>query len=112
MIKSRTSREESLFEAARQLSDPIRRLDFLENACGEDEGLMARVQKLLEASVQADQFFSGCAPALLRISEPGKTTETRSTKLASRAALAIEEQLSSRIGPYKLLQKIGEGGCG
>jgi len=111
MKKSSISREESLFEAARELTDPVRRRAFLRETCGEDSVLLGRVENLLKASEQADQFFSGCAPALLRIS-PTKTTETRSTKLSTGAAPAIEEKLSSRIGPYKLLQKIGEGGCG
>jgi len=28
------------------------------------------------------------------------------------APSGLKKKLSSRIGPYKLLQKIGEGGCG
>src|SRR5262245_35944755 len=111
MTKSSISREQSLFEAARELRDPERSA-FLRGACGEDSALRIRVENLLSASEQADKFFSGCAPALRRISETHQKTETRSTKLATHPIPTAEEKLSSKIGPYKLLQKIGEGGCG
>jgi hypothetical protein len=110
MTKSSISREQSLFEAARELRDPTQRNAFLREACGEDSALRVRIENLLSASEQADKFFAGCAPALRRISETHQKTETRSTNLASRTT--PEEKLSSKIGPYKLLQKIGEGGCG
>jgi serine/threonine protein kinase len=113
MTKSSISREQSLFEAARELRDPAERNAFLQDACGEDSTLRIRVENLLNASEQADKFFAGCAPALRRISETHQKTETRSTNLASRRPTpVVEEKLSSKIGPYKLLQKIGEGGCG
>jgi serine/threonine protein kinase len=110
MTKSSISREQSLFEAARELRDPTQRNAFLREACGEDSALRIRIENLLSAGEQADKFFAGCAPALRRISETRQSTETRSTNLASRPT--PEEKLSSKIGPYKLLQKIGEGGCG
>jgi serine/threonine protein kinase len=112
MTKSPISREESLFEAARELRNPSERSAFLQGACGGDSALRTRVENLLNASEQADKFFAGCAPALRRVSETRQSTETRSTNLASRTSPAVEEKLSSKIGPYKLLQKIGEGGCG
>jgi serine/threonine protein kinase len=110
MTKSSISREQSLFDAARELADPVQRQAFLRAACGEDPALLIKVENLLKASEQAEQFFAGCAPALRRISETQQKTETRSTNLASRPT--PQEKLSSKIGPYKLLQKIGEGGCG
>ncbi len=109
--KSSINREESLFEAARALPN-VARIAFLREACGEDSVLRRRVENLLKASEEADKFFATCAPAWPRISDTKKTTETRSTNLAAYPLAAAEEKLSSRIGPYKLLQKIGEGGCG
>src|SRR6266436_3934050 len=110
MTKSSISREQSLFEAARELRDHAQRSAFLREACGEDSALRIRIENLLDASEQADKFFAGCAPALRRVSETRQSTETRSSNLASRPT--PDEKLSSKIGPYKLLQKIGEGGCG
>ncbi len=112
MTKSSINREESLFDAARALADPVQRQAFLRAACSEDAALLIKVENLLKASEQAEQFFAGCAPALRRISDTHQKTETRSTSLANRASPIAEEKLSSKIGPYKLLQKIGEGGCG
>jgi eukaryotic-like serine/threonine-protein kinase len=112
MTEPSISREQSLFEAARELREPAQRCAFLREACGEDSALRIRIEKLLKASEQADKFFAGCAPALQRVSDTRQSTETRSTNLASRTIPVAEEKLSSKIGPYKLLQKIGEGGCG
>jgi serine/threonine protein kinase len=112
MTKLSINREESLFEAARELRDPVQRSAFLREACGEDSALRIRLENLLNASEQADKFFAGCAPALRRVSEIRQSTETRSTNLANHTTPVAEEKLSSKIGPYKLLQKIGEGGCG
>src|SRR6185369_15194782 len=93
MTKSSISREQSLFEAARELRDPIQRNAFLREACGEDSALRIRVENLLSASEQADKFFAGCAPALRTISETHQKTETRSTNLANRPTPLAEEKL-------------------
>src|SRR5262245_48936755 len=105
-------REESLFETARGLTDPAQRRAFLEEACGEDAALRKKIEQLLTAGERADEFFARCAPRLR-----GSTANASSQMAApgtdtSRAMAGQEEKASSRIGPYKLLQKIGEGGCG
>jgi len=103
-------REESLFEAARGLTDPAQRRAFLEEACGKDAALRKKIEELLAAGEQADEFFARCAPALVSVAiSPGQMPApvTNTSAMAGQ-----EEKPSSRIGPYKLLQKIGEGGCG
>src|ERR1019366_7668026 len=47
-------------------------------------------------------FFDGCRPS---------STAGESGKAVPEAG-NVEAELGRRIGPYKLLQKIGEGGCG
>jgi hypothetical protein len=49
MTKSSINREESLFDAARELADPVQRRAFLLEACGEDSALLERVENLLKA---------------------------------------------------------------
>jgi WD40 repeat protein/serine/threonine protein kinase len=88
-----TDREKVLFEQALDLESAVERLAFLKGACGEDAALAARVQALLQAHEDTKGFLPG-RPA-------GRT-----------ALLPVSEKAGDRIGRYKLLQNIGEGGCG
>jgi len=88
---------ETIFFAARQLAGAPDRAKYLENACGGDPALRERVERMLEAERKADQFLAG-NPLELDESPP------------TLADLSGKE--GSVIGCYKLLQQIGEGGCG
>jgi serine/threonine protein kinase len=74
--------------------------------------LRKKIEKLLVACERADEFFAECTPALRAraLTLPGETPPT--TTGTNRVQIAQEEKPSTRIGPYKLLQKLGEGGCG
>src|SRR6185369_11506784 len=89
-------REEAIFEAALQLPKE-KRADHVKAACGDDAGLRERVEALLHAHDQAGGFME----------EPA--SRPKSTIVLS---FPVEEKSGDRIGRYKLLQKIGEGGCG
>ncbi len=82
---------EELFESVRCQSDVAKRADYLDGVCGGNAELRAEVESLLKAHDEA----SGFLPTVER-PKPADTGET----------------LGSRIGPYKLLQKLGEGGMG
>ncbi len=85
------SRDDDVFEQALALPPAVRGV-FLAHVCGDDAALRARVDALLGSHSMAAKFFE--APATVR------------------AALTPEEKPSDKIGRYKLLEKIGEGGCG
>ena len=93
---------ESLFDAALELKDPAERAAFVERECAGDLPLRARLERLLSAHGQSKVFFADCLPALSP-AEPAA---------AAGDAVRADETLGRCIGPYKLLQKIGEGGCG
>jgi len=92
------NREKEIFEQALDLSSAEERMGFLKGACGGDATMLERLLGLLRASEGASAFLPEAPqqPATLKI-DP----------LASE-----EEALGSRISHYKLLQKVGEGGCG
>ncbi|MFT5284116.1 MAG: serine/threonine protein kinase [Planctomycetota bacterium] len=81
-------RLEALFDEARNRVAGTERQAFLDGACGGDVNLRSRVDVLLAAHDAADGF------------------------LAVPAVTSSREAPGTAIGPYKLLQEIGEGGMG
>ncbi|HEV7926951.1 MAG TPA: protein kinase, partial [Verrucomicrobiae bacterium] len=92
-------REVALFSAARRLP-PNERAAFLDDACAGDAALRQRVEELLRAGEEAGAFLQ--KPAA---NAPGRARTIRVT-------LPPVEKLGDRVGRYKILQQIGEGGCG
>jgi len=92
---------ETIFHAALELSSADREA-YLHTACGEDPRLYRRVIALLEAH--------GAPEGLL----PENSSENLGPRLTppSDQELPGSEKLGDKIGRYKLLQRIGEGGCG
>jgi tetratricopeptide (TPR) repeat protein/serine/threonine protein kinase len=87
--------EETIFIEALEKEDPAERAAFLDRACAGDRVLRLRIERLLDRHRQSDGFLASHAPALVAtIDEPGG------------------EQPGAVIGPYKLLEEIGEGGFG
>jgi serine/threonine protein kinase len=111
-MNTATQREESVFDAARKLPRPAERKAFLDRACAGDPGRRARLEELLAAQNEAERFFAGCVPALRARLDDFPSVGTPIPGESSRTNLSTEEQPGARIGHYKLLQKIGEGGCG
>ena len=71
---------------------------YLSEACKGDGEFRLRVEALLQAYEQAGDFL-------------GRSAAERPPKAAAQV-LAVAEKPGDRIGHYKLLQQIGEGGCG
>jgi serine/threonine protein kinase len=101
--------EEALFEAARQLKSGGQREAFLAQACAGDTELQQRLVDLLAADEVADKFLKSASRSAGSLFAAGRskisTTETS-------ADTAPDEQVGKKIGPYKILQRIGEGGGG
>src|SRR5262249_11615079 len=90
-------RTESLFWSALALSSPEERARYLDQACGGDPQLRARLAELLAAYPQDEGFLDPptCGPAVTVAEEA-----------------PVREHPGTEIGPYKLLEPIGEGGMG
>jgi eukaryotic-like serine/threonine-protein kinase len=108
--------EETLFDAARNLSTPAARRAFLDQACVDDPELRARVEALLEAGTEAEDFFKDAVragiPPLTAASAKSKENSGFPNDNDRNTEFPFTEGLGTRIGHYKLLQKIGEGGGG
>ncbi|MEO8426841.1 MAG: protein kinase [Verrucomicrobiota bacterium] len=94
--------EEAIFNAARELTQAESRATFLDRACGSDSALRGRIDALLRADARAGQFFAD---------DPLDLDQPASTMVPPPGAAPVEA-VGMRIDRYKLLQKIGEGGCG
>ena len=98
--------EDTVFEAALEIKDAVERSAFLARTCPDNPKLRTKLEKLLEAHNKAEAFFADCQPALTISSDP------ELVQPVSEPESGPDEQVGSLVGPYKLLQKIGEGGCG
>ena len=106
-MSTRIPREKAVFVEAVEIADPEQRRQFLDQACGTDQALREQVEKLLTLSQRAGDFFQECAPAL-----EAAAGDADRVLSAAESALDPEPLETKRIGPYKLLQKLGEGGYG
>jgi serine/threonine protein kinase/tetratricopeptide (TPR) repeat protein len=109
--------DRDLFIGALQRQDPAERQAYLAEACGADAALRQRVEGLLEVYERAGSFLEKPVVAAEATvdSDPGLVADAEdSAKQPEDQASAVPraEGPASRIGPYKLLQQIGEGGMG
>src|SRR5438034_306481 len=105
--------EETLFDAARKLTDPVQRKAFLDAACADNPELRRRLEILLSAEPHADKFFEEGSVSLSAPSDPAAPVPQESRASGTvRVTLPSEEPPGARIGHYKLREKLGEGGCG
>jgi serine/threonine protein kinase len=87
--------EQVAFAAALHCATAADRAACLDACCGDDTALRRRVEALLMASEEAGDFL-----------------EVLPEKVRGAAAAHGGDQSGEHIGRYKLLEKIGEGGCG
>ena len=87
--------EREIFVAAFQQTDPVERGRYLDDACGADEELRRRVENLLSVAAGAGSFL-----------------ESPAANLDATIDQLPAESLRTQIGPYKLVELLGEGGMG
>ena len=94
---SESGGEESIFTAALAKATPEQRAAFLDDACGSDADLRRRVEALFAAHEQTCGILDMPAAALRPMG----------------GELSLNDSaVGTTLGPYKLLERIGEGGMG
>jgi hypothetical protein len=90
--------EKSIFEAAIDKPSPAERAAYLDEACRGNPALRGEVEALLAAHDRLGSIHRATPPALFGA--------------ATIDAPAVLEAPGTLIGPYMLLEQIGEGGMG
>src|ERR671935_2282100 len=86
--------EEAILARVRETGPAAERAAFLERACGNNPSLRAEVEALLRANEGSGDLLDLPEKAAATIDDP------------------ITERPATKVGPYKLLEQIGEGGFG
>ena len=84
---------ETIFNQALETEDFEKRREIIREACGSDTRLLEKVERFLRTHEDAERRFP---------TEPGE----------SKGESPISAVPGTIIGRYKLLEQIGEGGCG
>ena len=96
--------EESIFNSALLLETPEARAAYLDSSCAGNPELRRQVEELIAAGEAAGTFLAH--PALFT-----PCIETSDSALKEGVPAGFEA-LGSYVGRYRLLQLIGQGGCG
>jgi serine/threonine protein kinase len=95
-IEIKTPSIESILASAVEISEFDERQRFVDQACHGDQALKERVQELIDNHFRAGSFLESPAGGFAATIDVSFSSESPGTV----------------IGPYKLLQQIGEGGMG
>jgi serine/threonine protein kinase len=113
MIEVPAERAEDIYYSALEIESPDQRMLFLDRVCQGDPTLRSVVDKLLASQAGAEKFFQEGGVARLPMKELLQFLEDAPDLAEGIDAQAKEDEFTGKcIGPYKLLQRIGEGGCG
>ena len=99
MSKSTTKIEQILAEAV-EISSASERHEFLRRACGDDTTVWQEVNRLLQNHFDAGTFLDRLPSGVAKI-------DSEITQVVDNSLVP-----GTQIGPYKLLQQLGEGGFG
>jgi serine/threonine protein kinase/lipopolysaccharide biosynthesis regulator YciM len=99
--------EESIFVTALEKPTPAERAAYLQEACGSNDELRLRVEALLRAHERSGDLLDPPTPG----ARPTVPTDLDSAAGPASPG-ALFEGPGTRIGPYKLVRAMGEGGMG
>lgn len=96
--------EKFLFENLCEVPQREDRIFLLEWACRGDVELKVRLERLLELDDDSEKFFDFI---------PFETCDTESEATAGEdGEIHGDDEIGLRIGKYRLIRRLGEGGCG
>jgi eukaryotic-like serine/threonine-protein kinase len=101
--------EDEVFFTALQIADPGERKAFIDQACAGKPALRSLVEEMLASEKEAERWLSLEPSTLARtVAE----LEANASKPGAAGHKPVDSQVGGRIDCYKVLERIGEGGCG
>ena len=105
--------EEAVFETALGLEDPAAREAFLAHWFRDDAAALEEMRGLLRAADRSSSFFVGAREGRLSVaSDVVEEMNLPDLEPPDDEGKAPAEGPGSRIGRYRIVRRIGEGGCG
>src|SRR6266404_9738086 len=104
-MPAETPKLDTIFCAAIEIASEADRAAYIRQACADDSDLRACVEKLVAAHFQAGSFLDEPVPV-------PRATSAFAPSPDAPVPDIVAERPGTVIGPYKLLQQIGEGGMG
>jgi len=101
--------EKAIYAAAREVADARMRAAFLDQACNGQPSLRRRLEQLLALEAPANELFNA---NLLDDFESDVGPASPAPAAPATAEPAPVEAGHTMIGRYRLIQRLGEGGCG
>ena len=106
-------RVEEIFCSVLELKDSEDRAAFLDRACAGDGHLRSAVEEMLALREDFGEIFSEHSPVVFSAIEISQALADETGLCADAGSVvSVEDEIGKQVGPFKLLQKIGEGGCG
>ncbi len=108
-MKSSRSSEKSIFLEALDIESTVDRIAYVEAACRNDKALLVSVTALLREHERADNPVD--TPIVVNGDHPAFSHAKTESYLVNNQSFS-KQVLGTMIGPYKLMEQIGEGGFG
>ena len=108
LLDSNREREDEVYFAAAGIADPKERASYLDEACAGSPALRQVVEEMLASQEEAEELITRAAAGLA-----GAMVEIKASLPADGASKCdLDEVVGTRIDRYKVLQRLGDGGCG
>src|SRR5512142_1149768 len=101
-----------IFDDALERADAAERAAWVAQACGDDVQLRLSVEALLQAYEKAGAFLEQPAGQVPSGDWGMRSADSSPAGESMPVSVPLSEKPGDKIGHYKLLQQIGEGGCG
>ena len=106
-----TQIDKALFDAAQGIEDAEARRAFVDGVCSGNEERRDRLERWLALAGDADDFFKKAALVWKDSGDVTLALTSMAAAIEPSAELEADEP-GSKIGCYRLVERIGEGGCG
>jgi eukaryotic-like serine/threonine-protein kinase len=101
--------EDAVFFTALHVTDAYQRKVFLDQSCADNPALRSVVDEMLASQEDAERLLDRGHSAFHLTADEFQTAASEKVVAESKP---VDERAGTQIDRYKLLQRIGEGGCG